>query len=62
VETLVQGEGAISAEHHEGGMRDICDIEQAKGDRGAGGDAGVESSEQEPGDDRVGKKAKVKHG
>lgn len=62
VETLVQGEGAISSKHHEGGMRDIRDVEQAEGDRRAGSDASVEPPQQEPGDDRVGKKVKGKHG
>ena len=62
VETLVQGEGAIGSKHHEGGMRDIRDIEQAEGDRRAGGDASVEPPQQKPRDDRVGEKAKGKHG
>jgi hypothetical protein len=62
VETLVQGEGAISSKHHKGRMRDIRDVEQAEGDRRAGSDASVEPPQQKPGDDRVGKKVEGKHG
>src|SRR5579885_1485366 len=43
----------IRAEQDEGRMRDVDDVEHAEGNRNAGRDGGIESAEQEAGDDRV---------
>ena len=45
--------GDVGAEEDEGRMRDVDDVEHAERDRDAGGDGGVETAEQQPGDDRI---------
>src|SRR5262249_18365572 len=51
--TLVQDVDEIGAENDEGGMRDIDDVEHAKGNRDAYGHRGIKAAEQNPGDDRA---------
>ena len=52
-EPLVHDIGDIGAEDDEGGMRDIDDVENAERDRYADRDRGVESAEQNSGDQRI---------
>src|SRR5262249_56729823 len=43
----------VGAEDDEGRVSDVDDVENAEGDRDAGGDGGVEAAQHEAGDDRV---------
>ena len=52
----------IGAEHHEGRMGDIGDVEQAERNGRAGGHASIESAEQNPGDDGVCEEIEGEHG
>ena len=61
LEARVEHEGAIGAEHHEGRMGDIGDVEKAERNRRARGHARVEAAEQQPRHDGVGKEIEREH-
>ena len=52
-EALVHDIGDVGAEDDEGRMRDVDDVENAERDRDADRDGGIESAEQNAGDQRI---------
>ena len=61
-EGAVHHVGRVRAEDHEGGLRDVGDVEQPEDERYAEADGGIEAADQQPGDHRVGEQVPGEQG